>query len=114
MKLTNILCCPHCHSKKVVKNGHSKQGKQNYLCKKCKRNFLDIDRNKPYMNKEIIDHINRALLERASLRGICRIFKISLSWLLIYIDKLYESLPNNLNLSLDLLSLSKALHTAAP
>ncbi len=34
------LNCPHCFSAKVVKNGKKANGSQNYLCKKCKKQFL--------------------------------------------------------------------------
>lgn len=37
------------------------------------------------------------LLERVSLRGICRVVKISLSWLMAYIKKLYSAQPDGLN-----------------
>lgn len=34
------LNCPHCFSTKVVKNGKKCNGSQNYLCKKCQKQFL--------------------------------------------------------------------------
>lgn len=34
------LNCPHCFSTKVVKNGKKCNGSQNYLCKKCLKQFL--------------------------------------------------------------------------
>lgn len=42
--------------------------------------------------------IKKALLERNSLSGICRIFNISLYWLLSFIGRLYKELPDNLNI----------------
>jgi hypothetical protein len=41
--------------------------------------------------------ILKALLERISLRGICRTFSVSLTWLLSYIVDVYEQLPADLN-----------------
>lgn len=35
-------------------------------------------------------------IERLSLRGICRVVKISLTWLLSYIKKMYDKVPENL------------------
>ena len=32
--------CPYCASDKIVKNGH-RNGKQNYLCRECCRQFRD-------------------------------------------------------------------------
>ena len=31
--------CPHCHSRKVVRNGH-KKGKQAYVCRDCGKSFV--------------------------------------------------------------------------
>ncbi|MEM8723187.1 MAG: IS1 family transposase, partial [Cyanobacteria bacterium P01_G01_bin.39] len=33
--------CPECKSKKIVKNGRRKD-QQNYLCRDCDRQFIDI------------------------------------------------------------------------
>ena len=33
--------CAYCKSERVVKNGKSNQGKQRYLCKECKRIFVE-------------------------------------------------------------------------
>lgn len=33
------VSCPHCHSSKVVKNGHKRTGQQNFLCKDCGKQF---------------------------------------------------------------------------
>ncbi len=36
----SLMNCPHCASDKIVKNGH-RNGKQNYLCRDCRRQFRD-------------------------------------------------------------------------
>ena len=33
--------CPHCGSTNIRKNG-KRRGKQNHLCKNCKRQFIDV------------------------------------------------------------------------
>jgi insertion element IS1 protein InsB len=43
---------------------------------------------------ELVDSL---LIERLSLRGICRVVKISLCWLIKYINRLYEKQPDHLN-----------------
>ena len=40
--------------------------------------------------------IKKLLLERLSLRGICRVLDISLAWLLDFIAKVYDQLPDDL------------------
>ena len=87
--------CPNCGSEKYKKNGHIHNGKQNYRCKECGRQFV-MD----YEFKDVGDFkknlINKALLERNSLRGISRIFSVSLTWLLGYIASLYAQTPDDL------------------
>lgn len=43
------------------------------------------------------ERIRRSLLERVSLEGICRIFDISMPWLLGFMEKTFQSLPENLH-----------------
>lgn len=46
--------------------------------------------------------INKLLLERISLSGICRVCEVSQPWLLNYIKELYSNLPDDLNADLSL------------
>ena len=71
--------CPHCQSVKIVKNGKSWYGKQNYKCRNCKRQA--VERNPSFgLGKE--DLLQRLLLERLSLRAIARVLQVSLGWLI--------------------------------
>ncbi len=58
--------------------------------------FVENPQNKiiPEGTKE---RIRRSLLERVSLEGICRIFDISMPWLLGFMEKTFQSLPENLH-----------------
>lgn len=49
------------------------------------------------MDERQIGLVKDLLLERVSLRGICRVVKISLGWLMAYIKKLYAEQPDGLN-----------------
>ena len=89
--------CPNCGSGRNKKNGHIHNGKQNYRCKDCGRQFVGDCEHKT-IGEETKELIKRALLERNSLRGICRIFGVSLTWLLGYIAELYGALPTDLSL----------------
>lgn len=53
--------------------------------------------------------INKLLLERISLSGICRVCDVSQSWLLSYIKELYANLPADLNADLTLADLEEYL-----
>lgn len=90
------LVCPACQAEKLKRNGHIHHGKQNYLCKECGRQFVK-DSTKRYVSEQEREMIDRLLLERISLAGICRVMKVSQTWLLDYVAKLYERLPDNLN-----------------
>ena len=63
--------CPRCESDKFKKNGHIHNGKQNHLCHDCGRQFVDCF-EQSLISDETRDLIERLLLERLSLRGICR------------------------------------------
>lgn len=88
--------CPSCQSSLVKKNGRTYSGKQNYRCLACDRQFVQES------NQKIIDDntkslVKKALLERVSLQGICRIFDVSMPWLLELIDGLIADIPRDLN-----------------
>lgn len=94
--MSDQIICPRCKSEEIKRNGHIHNGKQNYRCKCCDRQFV-TDSTKRYISEEERDMVDRLLLERISLAGICRVMKVSQTWLLDYVAKLYESLPDNLN-----------------
>jgi len=85
--------CPHCQSVKIVKNGRTWYGKQNYKCRNCKRQA--VERNPSFgLGKE--DLLQRLLLERLSLRAIARVLQVSLGWLIPRIQQLWQQVPEQL------------------
>jgi len=88
--------CPDCYSHKIKKNGSTHYGKQNHKCKVCQRQF--VLNNTHTIGLERRQRIEKALKERISLRGICRIFEVSLSWLQYFAHNLWEQTPDNLGL----------------
>lgn len=90
--------CPSCGSARCKKNGHIHNGKQNHRCQSCGRQFV-LDSRQKVIPDSVKCLIRRALLERNSLRGICRIFSVSLTWLMSYLTELFTQLPDSLNLS---------------
>lgn len=102
--------CPSCHSTNIKKNGHTHYGKQNHRCKCCGRQFvLNNKHTKSEQEKRLIKN---ALKERISLRGICRIFGVSLTWLQSFAHSLWEQIPDNLGLDISLLSKVKKLQVS--
>ncbi len=88
--------CPHCHSPRVKKNGHTFYGKQNHQCNACQRQFVESGPDW-FVSAEDKILINKLLLERIPLAGICRVCGVSETWLLKYIKTLYSDLPDDLH-----------------
>ena len=88
--------CPRCGSHKTKKNGTSHTGKQNHFCHDCNRQFLENGQGW-FVSEQQRTLVDKLLLERISLAGICRVVEVSESWLLSYIQDLYEKLPEHLN-----------------
>src|SRR5262245_52246250 len=64
--------CPACGSTRFnKKNGHTHNGKQNHQCKTCPRQFVPCS-EQYLISAETRALIERLLLERLSLRGMCR------------------------------------------
>ena len=93
--------CSHCRGANTKKNGHTHYGKQNYFCHDCQKQFVEGGQEWFVSDFDKV-MINRLLLERISLSGICRVCDVSQSWLLTYIKALYGNLPDGLNADLSL------------
>ncbi|WP_197560202.1 IS1 family transposase [Candidatus Protochlamydia naegleriophila] len=91
-----LLECPACSSTSIKKNGHIHNGKQNHQCLACGRQFV-LDPQQKIINEEKRSLIRQALLERVSLEGVCRIFNVSMPWLLQFINEIIKELPGDLN-----------------
>ncbi len=89
----NDLSCPRCQLSHIKRNGHTHYGKQNYQCLLCARQFVIKNETVSRQKQKLV---KRMLLERISLRGICRVLKVSLSWLLNFIEQLYLTTPEDL------------------
>jgi IS1 family transposase/transposase-like protein len=78
--------CPRCDSQHIVKNGHTHNGKQSFKCADCARQFVIAPRHQP-ISEETRKLIDKLLLEKISLAGICRTTGVSERWLQYYINK---------------------------
>ena len=88
--------CPRCQSSQYKKNGHIHKGKRNHQCHDCGRQFVQC------LEQYLIPDdrralIERLLMERISLRGICRVMGVGLKWLLGFLVQCFEALPDHLN-----------------
>jgi len=97
--LPEPIGCPRCHSRAFKKNGFTSNKKQSYLCRCCGRSFIQ-DSAKWHVTDQDKALIDKLLLEKISLNGICRVVSVSQTWLLTYLKELYSSLPDDLNAEL--------------
>lgn len=89
--------CPDCHSHKIKKNGFTHYGKQNHKCKDCARQFV-LD-NQHTVDETLREIARRALCERLSLRAICRLIGVSLTWMCSFAVQPWASAPEDLGVS---------------
>jgi transposase-like protein len=78
--------CPRCDSQHIVKNGHTHHGKQSFKYGDCARQFVIAPRHQP-ISEETKKLIDKLLLEKISLAGICRTTEVSERWLQYYVNK---------------------------
>ena len=88
--------CPACGSTRFKKNGHIHNGKQNHQCKTCPRQFVQCS-EQCLISDDKRGLIERLLVERISLRGICRAVGVTLKWLLSFLVQCFEALPDHLH-----------------
>jgi transposase-like protein len=89
--------CPVCQSTHVVKNGKIHNGKQNFKCRQCGRQFVQDPQNKIIdpATKTLIDKL---LLEKIPLAGIARVVGVSEPWLQSYVNEKYHNVPRQVNI----------------
>lgn len=88
--IVKIQSCPNCSSTNIVKNGHTVYGAQRCLCHDCGKTRV-IDRK---LKANTTNLIRRSFLERLSLRGISRVFRISFSTIYLLLNMETQSLAN--------------------
>jgi insertion element IS1 protein InsB len=89
MKITITLQCPRCSGSNIVKNGKKPyQGKQNYICKSCKRQFIG-DYQLSYLGclSFLVKKIQKMLVRGLGIRDIAAIEGISLRKVLSVLTK---------------------------
>ncbi len=71
----NKVQCPHCESSNVVKNGIKNTGKQNFLCKSCRKQFQSVYQNRG-SNPRIRKQIKRSLINGSGIRDCSVVFEV--------------------------------------
>jgi len=90
--------CPRCQSQRVIKNGRIHTGKQKWMCKDCKRQFV-LDPQWRRVSVETKGLIDKLLLEDISLAGIARVTGVSEPWLQAYVNDKSATVPRTVHVS---------------
>jgi len=83
------MICPRCNSGNIVKNGNTAYGKPKFMCKDCRKQFVENpdDRKITDEKKALTDKL---LSEKVPLAGICRAVGVSQRWLRSYVNEKYK------------------------
>lgn len=95
MTLSIREVCPACGSQLFKKNGHTHNGKQNHQCKGCGRQFV-LDATNRMIDAAHRSVVERLLCEKISLHGICRVFGVSIRWLMDFMVARFAAVPEHL------------------
>jgi transposase-like protein len=83
--VTKIFTCRVCRSNNLIKKGYEKNGNPRVKCKDC--NSVRVAELKPVYTEERKAEIIKAYQERASLRGVSRIYGVAKQTLSDWIKK---------------------------
>ena len=81
--------CPNCRSTHITGNGHTRDGNGRCLCHDCGKTRVLI----PRRTNALHSFLEGALRERLSLRGLGRLFGLSVQTVLLLLRQLAEALP---------------------
>lgn len=84
-----IIHCAHCQSQNVIRHGKDKAEHQRYRCHDCRRTFGDAQKQaaQRVLREQLQAHALAAYQERASMRGVCRLFGIGRNTLSQWLKK---------------------------
>lgn len=88
--------CPQGGSRQYKRNGPIQTGKQNHRGKACGRAFVLRPQTR-MLTDEQRALVERLLLERSSLRGICRAVGVGCRGLLQFLGECFQAAPTPLN-----------------
>lgn len=80
-RVSDDISCPNCKEKKIIKNGTTKNKKQQYYCKTCDKRFIAS-----YTYRAYLSNTNQNIIlltkEGLGIRSTARVLKISTTTLL--------------------------------
>jgi insertion element IS1 protein InsB len=91
IRVSDTIICKSCYSKNIIKNGNTKTKKQQYICKNCKKRFIEFYSYKAY-HKNINSKIIQLTKEGLGIRSTARVLNISTTTLLRRIIKIADDI----------------------
>ena len=86
--------CPDCKSERISKNGKNKQGKQNYVCTECNRQFIiDYEPYKGY-SAEFKRECLKMYVNGMGFRAIERVKGVHHTTVITWVKEVGELLPD--------------------
>ena len=76
MMISIEVRCPDCDNAHVIRHGYTPQGVQRFRCRSCEGTFIRQADRRCY-SQEFKERVLCAYQERASMRGIQRVFGVS-------------------------------------
>lgn len=92
IKVSDVGICPHCKSRSIIKNGFTKNRKQQYYCKDCFKRSIDFYTYNSYQVKDTT--IIQLTKEGLGIRSTARVLKIANTTLLKRIIAIAKGIPN--------------------
>ncbi|MBC8059323.1 MAG: IS1595 family transposase [Clostridiaceae bacterium] len=95
------MCCPHCNSSNIIKNGRYKE-KQRFICKTCSKNFNSLTNSPISMSHKLNKWpaFIECLIKGMSLRATAAVIGVSYVTLFYWRHKIMRALKSNENNSL--------------
>ncbi len=90
------LKCPICGSENISKNGRTRQGTQQYLCKnkECKKTTFMLEYQKNGSKPEVKKQIIHMAMNGSGIRDTARVLKVSINTVLSELKKRKSTQPN--------------------
>ena len=88
--------CPECNSTHIRKNG-KRRGKQNHICVKCQRQFIDDYETKIGYSDEIRQECLKMYVNGMGFRGIERVKGVHHTTIITWVKQVGKLLPDAYN-----------------
>ncbi len=94
MKLLEVaMQCPECQSGHIRKNGKNRQGKQNYICADCHRQFIDSYEAHRGYSDDFKRECLKMYVNGMGFRGIQRVKEVHHTTVINWVSPTWRAAP---------------------